>query len=185
IVGPAKIERLIKLLAHADVIVAVDNVDNVRQLDRAASAGGKQLRVVIEVDIGMHRAGVEPGAATVSLAKTISACAGLRFAGVFGWEGQTVKVANPDEKQRAIEQSVGLLTATADQCRAAGLAVDIVSCGGTGTYQLTAQLPGITELQAGGGIFGDVYYRESMHVDHDFALTVMTTVTSRPQPTRI
>jgi D-serine deaminase-like pyridoxal phosphate-dependent protein len=185
IVGLAKIERLIDLLEKADVIVAVDNVDNVRQLDRAATAGGKRLRVVIEVDIGMHRAGVEPGAATVSLAQTINACAGLRFAGVFGWEGQAVKIADPAEKQRAIEQAVGLLTATADQCRAAGLPVDIVSCGGTGTYQLTAKLPGITELQAGGGIFGDVYYRESMHVDHDFALTIMTTVTSRPTPTRI
>jgi D-serine deaminase-like pyridoxal phosphate-dependent protein len=60
-----------------------------------------------------------------------------------------------------------------------------VTCGGTGTYQHTAKLPGITELQAGGGIFCDLYYHDQMHVDHEFALTILATVTSRPTPTRI
>src|SRR5439155_236659 len=69
--------------------------------------------------------------------------------------------------------------------RVLGSAVDIVSCGGTGTYQTTARLPGITELQAGGGIFCDMMYRHDMHVDHEFALTVLATVTSRPVPTRV
>jgi D-serine deaminase-like pyridoxal phosphate-dependent protein len=185
VVGEAKIERLMDVLPQADVIVAADNVDNVRQLDRAASARGARLRVVVEVDIGMHRAGVAPGEATVDLARTIAACPALRFAGVFGWEGQTVRIADPETKQQAIRQSVGLLTDTAERCRAAGLPVDIVSCGGTGTYQLTARLPGITELQAGGGIFCDVYYHDAMHVDHEYALTVLASVTSRPVPTRI
>jgi D-serine deaminase-like pyridoxal phosphate-dependent protein len=185
IVGEAKIARLIDLLPSADVIVAVDNVDNVRQLDRMASAAGARLRVVVEVDIGMHRAGVQPGEATVELARTIAGCGGLRFAGVFGWEGQTVKIADLPAKQRAIEQSVKLLTSTADLCRAAGLPVDIVTCGGTGTYQFTASLPGITELQAGGGIFCDVYYHDVMHVDHEYALTILASVTSRPVATRI
>ena len=185
VVGEAKIERLMRVLAQSDVIVAVDNPRNVRDLDAAAVASGRRLRVVIEVDIGLHRAGVEPGEPTVELARLVDRCPGLRFVGVFGWEGQAVHMQDLDAKQREIERAVGLLTATAELCRAAGLTVDIVSCGGTGTYQHTARLPGITELQAGGGIFCDVYYREEMHVDHDFALTVLATVTSRPVPTRI
>jgi D-serine deaminase-like pyridoxal phosphate-dependent protein len=185
IVGKAKIERLMKVLKLADVIIAVDNVRNVQELDRAAQASGQQLRVVIEVDIGMHRAGVAPGEEPVELAKQIDACGGLRFAGVFGWEGQAVKIADGTAKQQEIERSVGLLTATADRCRAAGLPVDIVSCGGTGTYQHAARLPGVTEVQAGGGIFCDMYYSQSMQVDHEFALTILASVTSRPVPTRI
>jgi D-serine deaminase-like pyridoxal phosphate-dependent protein len=185
IVGAPKIARLVYLARRSDVIVAVDSAENVHALDRAASAAGVRVRVVIEVDIGMHRAGVAPGAATVELAKLVHRSPGLLLAGVFGWEGQTVKIADPEEKQRAIAASVGLLTATADACRAAGLAIDIVTCGGTGTYQYTAQLPGITELQAGGGIFCDVYYHDQMHVEHEYALTVLATVTSRPAPTRI
>ena len=78
------------------------------------------------------------------------------------WEGHTVKIADPEEKRRAVEQAVGLLTRSAALCREAGLPVDIVSCGGTGTYSITAGLPGVTEVQAGGGAFCDVYYREHM-----------------------
>jgi D-serine deaminase-like pyridoxal phosphate-dependent protein len=64
------------------------------------------------------------------------------------------------------------------------LPVAIVSCGGTLTYQVTARIAGITEVQAGGGVFGDVLY-DSRGVHHPFALTVLTTITSRPTATRI
>lgn len=185
IVGGLKIARLIDLLDRADVIVAADNSDNVRELGAAASSAGKTLRVVVEVDTGMHRAGTLPGQPTVDLARRIASTPGLRFGGVMGWEGHTVKIADPREKQRAIAEAVGLLVDTAQQCRSAGLEVGIVSCGGTGTYDYTAKLPGITEVQAGGGIFCDVYYHDFMHVPHECALTIMTTVTSRPTPTRI
>jgi D-serine deaminase-like pyridoxal phosphate-dependent protein len=84
-----------------------------------------------------------------------------------------------------VERSLGQLTASAEACRQAGLPVDIVSCGGTGTYTIASSQPGVTEVQAGGGIFGDVYYREAMLVEHECALTVLATVTSRPTATRI
>src|SRR5436309_650511 len=61
IVGPIKIARLMTLLAHADVIVSVDSKENIAAL----AAGGKKLRLVIEVNTGMNRAGVEPGAPVV------------------------------------------------------------------------------------------------------------------------
>ncbi|HEX8966963.1 MAG TPA: DSD1 family PLP-dependent enzyme [Chloroflexota bacterium] len=185
VVGETKIARLMQVLAQADVVVAADNADAVAALDRAAARAGRRPRVVVEVDIGMHRAGVAPGAPTVDLARRIDRCRALRFAGLMGWEGHTVHLADPAEKTRAVTESVRLLTDSARQCREAGLAVDIVSCGGTGTYQLTANLPGVTEIQAGGGIFCDVYYHDVMHVDHEYALTVLATVTSRPVPTRI
>ena len=60
-----------------------------------------------------------------------------------------------------------------------------MSCGGTGTYWITATIPGVTEVQAGGGIFSDVVYQEQYGLDHELALTMMTTVISRPAPTRI
>ena len=63
--------------------------------------------------------------------------------------------------------------------------VDIVSCGGTGTYAITSGLAGVTEVQAGGGILCDVMYSQHMGVDHEFASTILATVTSRPTPTRI
>lgn len=185
VVGEPKISRLVNLLPHADVIVAVDNVENVQHLARAACVKGVPLRVVVEVNIGMNRAGVEPGQPVVDLARCVAGSEGLRFAGVMGWEGHAVTVADLDQKRRMVDQSLDLLTASADACRAAGLPIDIVSCGGTGTYTLSAIHPGITEVQAGGGIFCDVYYHDAMHVEHEWALTILATVTSRPTPTRI
>jgi D-serine deaminase-like pyridoxal phosphate-dependent protein len=184
IVGDSKIARLVNLLPHADVVVAVDSPENVEALNRAACEVGQRPRVVIEVDVGMHRAGVLPES-VVDLAQFIASQPGLRFVGVMGWEGQTTGIADPSQKERAVVDSVRLLTDSAAACRSAGLPCQIVSCGGTGTYAITSRLPGVTEIQAGGGIFADVYYREVMHVDHECALTVLATVISRPTPTRI
>ena len=185
IVGPQKITRLVNLLRHADVIVAVDDEVNVRALSAAAVEKGVRLRVVVEVDVGMGRAGTQPGEATVALGRLVHGCPGLEFTGLMGWEGHATVVGDPVEKRKAITHAVGLLTASAARCREADLPVRIVSCGGTGTYAVTARLPGITEIQAGGGILGDVLYRERMGADPEFALTILATVSSRPTATRI
>jgi D-serine deaminase-like pyridoxal phosphate-dependent protein len=185
VVGEQKIARLLALLPDADPIVAVDDENNVLMLDRAAGEKGLRLRVVVEVNTGMDRAGVPPSD-VVALSSFIAARPNLRYAGLMGWEGQAVKIADQTEKRAAINSAVKALTDAADRCRQAGLTVDIVSCGGTGTYAITALLPGVTEVQAGGGILCDVCYSEDMHVTgHEFAATILTTVTSRPTPTRI
>jgi D-serine deaminase-like pyridoxal phosphate-dependent protein len=185
VVGEQKIARAVNLLPHADLIVAVDNPMNIEELNRAACAKGLPLRVVVEVNLGMDRAGVDPGEPVLELARKAAGCEGLRFAGVMGWEGHTVKIADVGEKRRTVEQSVKLLTDSAGLCRAAGLPVQIVSCGGTGTYPISSMQPGVTEVQAGGGIFCDVYYHDAMQVHHEYALTILATVTSRPTPSRI
>jgi D-serine deaminase-like pyridoxal phosphate-dependent protein len=63
--------------------------------------------------------------------------------------------------------------------------MSIVSCGGTGTFPICVEQSGVTEVQVGGGIFGDVHYRDHYHTDFACALTILATVTSRPTPTRI
>lgn len=185
IVGALKIARLIALLDRADVKVAVDSRDNATALGAAALAAGRRLGVVIEVNTGMNRAGVEPGTPVVDLARHIAATPGLDFRGVMGWEAHTVAIADPAEKAQAVAAAIALLTASADACRAAGLPVAIVSCGGTGSFPHCAHQPGITEIQAGGAIFSDVLYRRRFNLDFPQALTLLATVTSRPTPTRI
>ena len=184
IVGAQKIARLVELRRRCDVIVAVDSADNVTALSGAARAAGVVLRVVIEVNMGMNRAGVEPGEPCVALAKVIAGKPGLTFAGLMGWEGQTAPL-DAASKPAAVAKAVAEIVRSAELCRAAGLPVGIVSCGGTGTYWVTAEQPGITEIEAGGGVFCDVHYREHFGVAHPYALTVMTSVSSRPTPTRI
>ncbi len=185
IVGPLKVRRLIDLTARAEPIVAVDSLPHLVELGAAAQASGKVLPVVIEVNIGMNRAGVEPGAPVVALADAIVAQGGLRFGGLMGWESQAVTIADPAEKARVVAEAIGRLSESARLCRDAGHAVEIVSCGGTGTFPFCAQQPGVTELQVGGAIFSDMHYRTHYHSDFSCALTVLATVTSRPTPTRV
>ena len=185
IVGAPKIARLIALLDHADVKVAVDSTTNADALAAAATKAGKTLGVLIEVNTGMNRAGTEPGDPTLALARHIAATPGLTLRGVMGWEAHTVAMPDPAEKQAAIAAAIAKLVATAQAIRAAGIQCDIVSCGGTGSYPTCAQQPGVTEIQAGGLIFSDELYRTRFGLDFPQALTLLATVTSRPTPTRI
>jgi D-serine deaminase-like pyridoxal phosphate-dependent protein len=185
IVGRPKVQRLMALLDQADVIVAVDSPEHVAELADAAGGSGHRLRVVIEVNVGMNRAGVEPGAPVVALADAIARHRGLKFSGLMAWESHAVTIADPAEKERVVAAAIGRLTASAAACRAAGHAVEIVSCGGTGTYPFCIRQPGVTEVQVGGAIFSDMHYRTHYHADFPCALTILSTVISRPTPTRI
>jgi D-serine deaminase-like pyridoxal phosphate-dependent protein len=185
VVTPLKMERLARLRRSADPIVAVDDAGNVDALGAAARRAGVVLRVVIEVDIGMRRAGVLPGEPVVALARHIASTQGLSFSGVMGWEAQAVGIADPAEKERCVAEAIALLAGSARACAGAGLPCAIVSCGGTGTIRYTMHQPGVTEIQAGGGMLSDMRYTTSMHADLPPALTILATVTSRPTPTRI
>ena len=185
IVGAVKIGRLVELADHADPIVCVDNVDNLDELDAAFRRAGKRLRVAIEVNIGMNRAGIEPGAPTLAFAREIANRPSLRFVGVVGWESHATRIADANEKQRTIREAVAALVATGRACVDAGHTVEIVSCGGTGTFPYCIEQPGVTEVQVGGAIFSDMHYLTHYHVDFAPALTVLATVSSRPTPTRI
>jgi D-serine deaminase-like pyridoxal phosphate-dependent protein len=185
IAGVRKITRLMELRRSADVMVAVDDPANIAALDAAARDTGVRLRVVIEVNIGLNRAGVEPGEPCVALADVIARHPGLSFAGVMSWEGHAAPIKDPAQKAEAVRAAVAMLTASADLCRKAGYPVQIVSCGGTGTYALSAVQPGVTEIQVGGGIFCDIHYRTNYGIEHPYAMTLMTTVTSRPNAMRV
>lgn len=184
VVGPIKARRLAALATFCDVMVAVDSIENARELDAAAAQVGSRPRVLIEVDSGMGRAGVAPGDASVALARQVQELSSLRFAGVMAWEGHAVAIAEAGPRTAAIQEAVERLSSTADAIRAAGIPVPIVSCGGTGTFLEVSGAAGVTEVQAGGGIFGDGFYR-GLDVPVEPALSLVVTVTSRPTPRRI
>lgn len=181
IVGKHKIERLMGLATWTDVAVAVDDIQNVADLSAAAGSRGTDLRVLVEVDVGMGRCGVEPGESAVSLAREIKSSRGLIFEGVMGYEGHAVLRPTFDERREKAEAAMALLIETKERIEAAGLEVRIVSGGGTGTYNITGAYPGVTEIQAGSYATMDVRYREC-GVDFERALTCLSTVISAPRP---
>ena len=179
-----KTRRLAWLAREADVIVAVDNPDNVLRARLCGRPGRSKPRILIEVNTGMERCGALPGEPTVELAKLVDSLPNLRFAGVMAWEGHSMEIKDPVAREAEIRRACGALVNTANACRAAGLDVQIVSAGGTGTYLTSAGVEGITEVQAGGGIFGDSTYRD-LGANVIPALSIMAQVTSRPTPEKV
>lgn len=184
VVGAGKVARLVELRRKADPIVCMDSIEQARPISAAMADAGLRLRVLIEVDIGLHRVGVLPEA-TLPLARELASLPGIELAGIMGYEGHLLTLEDPEEKRRQIERALGILDEQARTLRAAGIPCEIVSCGGTGSYIHAVRQPGITELQAGGAIFMDNFYVQRCHVDgFQLALTVATTVVSRPAPDR-
>jgi D-serine deaminase-like pyridoxal phosphate-dependent protein len=185
IVGPQKVARLVELRRIADPIVCVDHADQVDQLSAGMAAAGLTLRVLVEVNIGLNRVGVEPSEPTLELARHVVDSPGLELAGIMGYEGHLLTVPDQDEKRQSIQTALDLLAETKDLLEKSGLACPIVSCGGTGSFRFSIQHPTITEVQAGGAIFMDEFYRHVCKVSGlDNALTVVTTVVSRPTQDR-
>ena len=177
VIGALKIARLVALARAANMIVAVDDASNVVELSEASAAAGAELGVIVEVNVGMNRCGVD-GDGAVELAKQIVRSEGLRFDGLMGYEGHTVAERDYETRKTEAEKAMSIVTGAADQIRDAGVEVRIVSAAGTGTYAITGRVDGITELQCGSYVFMDGDYLE---VFDDFApaLTVLTTVVSR------
>ncbi|HZW32828.1 MAG TPA: alanine racemase [Isosphaeraceae bacterium] len=185
VVGSSKVARLAALQRQADVKVTVDHPDHVNPLGRAAVGAGTTIGVLVDVDLGMHRTGVASAQAAVALARRVSSTPGLRFDGLMGYEGHTLFIADAAEKRAAIAAAIGRLLETRDTVEAAGCSCRILSAGGSGSYQYTADIRGITEIQAGGGIFACQYYTQLCQVTgHLPSISLLATVVSRPAPDR-
>jgi len=185
IVGRRKIERLVSLARHADLIVAVDDARNVDALSQATQAAGASLRVLVEVNVGMHRCGVEPGQPALDLAQKVDQAPHLTFAGLMGYEGHLVFVPSLEERVHRVRNDLQALIDTVEFVESNGLPVETVSSGGTGTAMITSTLPRITEIQAGSYVFMDGRYQTIEGVEFVCALSLLTTVVSRPAPDRI
>jgi D-serine deaminase-like pyridoxal phosphate-dependent protein len=184
IVTDQKIFRLVNLAKHCQLTVAVDNPENVRQLSAAATRKGVELGIVIEVDVGYHRAGVQPGKDAVPIAKEVLASKGLKFRGLMGYEGQASLMENSDDRKRETEKSMRQAIGTKESLEAAGISVEMMSFGGTGTYNFVAEYSEITEIQAGSYVTMDSTYKNIGVPLFECALSLVSTVTSRPTSDR-
>ena len=181
---PAKIESLVGMnvaMGQGKVLTSIENVQEAELLSDAALRWNIRQHVVVEMSHG--RCGTSPGKPTVDLAKKIMSLKGLVFRGIYGYE-------NPVEKTVALERD-RITVETANMIRDAGIDVEIVSAGSTGTYEVTGTYPGITEIEPGSFVFGvspegtgygfrtinDVYFKPS--------LTVLTQIIGDNFPDRV
>ncbi|UCH50199.1 MAG: DSD1 family PLP-dependent enzyme [Betaproteobacteria bacterium] len=191
VVGPRKIRRLVALAQRARVSVLVDDAANVAALNDAAGNAGVKLNVLVEVNVGANRCGVEAGEPARLMAGAIASSSHLHFRGIHAYQGAAQHVRSADERRELIERAVRLVSETLALLQEDGLACEIVTGAGTGTYLIEAGSNVYNEIQPGSYVFMDADYARNLGKEgkpiHDFlhSLFVWTTVMSHSVPGRV
>jgi len=183
IAGREKLAALAAIARDAEVMVAVDDAQNAADIAAAAREAKSTVGVLIEVDTGMDRAGVDTPEQAVELARRVARMDDIKLLGVTGYEGHCSLTPERDLRAQRQRVAMSMLVEAAERIRAAGLPSPIVSAGGTATWDWTATTAGITEIQAGSYAIMDNFHA-AMAGDFETALTVLATVISRP-PDRV
>lgn len=185
IVGTPKLTRLVALVReHPHVKVVVDSLTGTQALNQAMQDAGLHANVLLDINVGQNRCGVAPGQDALTLATAIGTTSNLHLIGVQGYEGHLQHISDMSEREQLCRASMHLLTTTAAQLREMGFPIKIVTTGGTGTAAICASCESVNEVQPGSFIFMDTDYRNALGPMYTNALTILSTVISRPTPER-
>ena len=123
----------------------------------------------------------------MTLAQLVNELPAVEFAGLMGYEGHLLMIEDLADKEAKICASVQQLRDTATLIKdRTQLESPVISASGTGSFRYSCKTDAITEIEAGGGIFSDLLISRGFHEpSFQYALTVLTTVSSRPTPTRV
>ena len=181
VVGVAKTARLARLAKQAKVAVAIDHWDQAVEISQAAMAAGSTVQLLVEVDIGMGRCGVQPGKPVLELVQRVVDLPGVRFAGLQAFEGHLVNVLDRAERVDRATAAMQLALDTREMLEAAGIPVGCLSGCSSATYNSTGAMAGVDEIQAGTYATMDRQYHRLVP-EFEIALSVLVRVISRPAP---
>jgi len=155
------LDRLMTLNAKIpDLMVVADHPDNARALAAAASEAKRTLKVLVDLDVGLHRTGIRPGDEATDLAELLDAAEFLELRGLQAYAGHLMHIHDFAERREKSLAAMKVLGDQRDALKAKGLCCDIVSGGGTGTYNIDPEATVLTELQGGSYIFMDKQYND-------------------------
>jgi 3-hydroxy-D-aspartate aldolase len=175
---PGTMDRALDLACLARVSVVVDSVAMARELGRRASERRLELDVLVDLNVGQERTGVEPGAPALEVATAVAEAGGLRLAGLQAYEGHCQLVFDPDEQRRRAFESYDRLAATRRLIEEAGLRLPWVTTAGTGSYRLAIEHGTATEVQPGSYVVMDGQYARVRPGRFENALFVLSSVVS-------
>lgn len=175
VVVPEKICRLAGLARSSKISVCADNAANIVDLSQAAVAYGSTLYVLIEIDVGMERCGVNTKEEVLALAKLIDESEGLVFEGFQAYAGQLSHDPDLGARVQGVNEAVAKVSGIKDYLEKNGLAVKEISGAGTGTHNITGNNTIWTEIQAGSYVFMDTDY-SMLGLPFEESLSVLTTV---------
>ena len=165
----ARVER-IQVETGKTIVLSVDSVE----MARAIVDRGLSCTVLVEVDSGEHRGGIDcDDGAIIEIARVL----GPNFKGIMSHAGHSYSTDQIARVQQIAEDEVRAAVRAAEQVRAAGIMVEVVSIGSTPTVLHANSLEGITEVRAGIYMVWDLCQvgRNMCSLD-DLAITVLATV---------
>ena len=183
-VTPFKIARAMRLRTQcSNFIQATDTPGNARDLSEAAKAAGTTADVVVDVDPGTHRTGITAGQPALELAQLVDTLPGLRLRGMLCYDGGSQHMHGFEARRTQTLERLAAAADTFTLLQRSGLNTAIFSGGGTGTYNIDHETPGLTDIQVGSYVFMDAQYlaiggADDQEVYSDFqpSLTILTTV---------
>ena len=185
-VGPnvARLVRLVQTFPATRFAAIVDDRGAIDALSAAAVAGRVVLDLFLDLDGGMHRSGIAPGAGAVELYKWLSTRPGIRAAGLHMYDGH-VKATDPEARRRASDDAFAHVETMRQAIAAVGLDVPTVVVGGTPAFPFHARRPGV-ECSPGTTVFWDAGYAATLP-DLPFvpAVALLTRVVSKPGANRL
>ena len=182
-VTASKIKHAMELRKkYKGFIQAVDNMQNAKDLQDAAKAAGIVADVVVDLDV-IKRSGVQNGLPALELAQFVDKAPNLKFHGVLAYDGAVQHVEGFKLRREQALKTFEPVVNSFELMKKAGLNMEIFSGGGTGTYDIMAEVPGFTDVQVGSYLFMDHQYmiiggKNNEKEFDDFApsLTVMATI---------
>jgi D-serine deaminase-like pyridoxal phosphate-dependent protein len=184
-VNPANAPRLLALMDRAAISIIVDHPEVVRGWSDAMRIAGRTLDVLVKVDVGFHRCGIDPQADPLGFIRSVASLPGLKLRGLLSHAGHAYHAASEDDLRAIAQREAETLAGIRTQAGASGIALDEISVGATPTLRFSAGQSGITELRPGNYVYFD---RTQVALGaaslDDCALTVLATVVSK-HPGRI
>ena len=135
--------------------------------------------MVIELETGLKRCGVQEIQQGVALAHDIASLPGVSFRGIMSHQ---VIADMPDREDRVTEGNrvIKGVIDLKDAIEESGLPVEVVSTGETWSYDVAGEIPGVTEVQGGSYLLMETHY--SYMTEFSYAAKVLTTIISTPRP---
>jgi len=180
-VGAAKLDRVMALSPATRITIAADSASVIEEIAAAARRAGRTVRILIEIDMGLHRVGVTTPAEAVELAALVRARPPLEYAGIAFYPGHLRDPIHAgDPGLDALTREIAVYVTALER---AGLAPAVVSGGSTPTAWNTHEVRGVTEFRPGTYVYND---RTTVGLGactwEDCALTVLATVVSTAVP---
>jgi D-serine deaminase-like pyridoxal phosphate-dependent protein len=186
-VNPANADRVVRLMDRTTLSIIVDDEDVARGWSKAMTEAGRTLDVLVKIDVGFHRCGLDPSRlGVVETIRTIASLPGLNFRGLLSHAGHSYLAGSEEEIAYIAETEIGILNALAASLRASGVTVDEISVGSTPSARFITKQAGVTEMRPGNYVFCDRTQVGLGSATFDTcAMWVVATVVSRPARDRV